>query len=137
VCRLKDQYPRLAKDFLSKVGAVKTFAEMDAQSAEQGQRVRIGTVISLKCVLPEDRGFMVTGDESITPLDLWKGTFEDSSEVRYSGSDFYFLHSLSLSRPHCLHLRYTIGSHFLFFRACASCRESNFGIALRWRRSYR
>jgi WD40 repeat protein len=86
VCRLINQYPQLAEDFLSKLGAVKTFAEVDAQSAEQRQGVRIETVITLNWKLP-DLGFIVAGDDSIAPRDLWKGSLENERKVQCSGSE--------------------------------------------------
>ena len=76
LCRLIERYPQLAEDFLSKIGAVKTFVGVDAQSAEERHKgFGFEKVISLKSYLPEACGFLVTGRDSLIPVDsLWGDT---------------------------------------------------------------
>jgi hypothetical protein len=79
LCRLVSQYPQLAEDFLSKIGAVKTFVGVDAaQKAGEGHGAGPETVIPLKCCLPEECGFLVAGADSLVPVeDLWGGSLAD------------------------------------------------------------
>jgi hypothetical protein len=74
LCALIEQYPQLAEDFLSKIGAVKTFVGVDASWSQDRHRAGPETVISLKSCLPEDRGFLVAGGDSLVPVaSMWQG----------------------------------------------------------------
>jgi hypothetical protein len=76
---LVSQYPQLAEDFLSKIGAVKTFVGVDvAQRAGERHGAGPETVIPLKCCLSEECGFLVAGADSLVPVeDLWGGSLAD------------------------------------------------------------
>jgi WD40 repeat protein len=65
--RLIKEYPQLAQNFLSKLGVVKTFSEVDARNNDEWHTSRPERVITLNGTLPDDCGFVVVGYPRLIP----------------------------------------------------------------------